>query len=356
MSISVGETYRKLLVTGASGRLGSNLVKRLTEKEGVAVRCFLLPNDPAAHSLDGLDIERVCGDLCDETAVAAAVDGVDGIVHCAAVMGAPRGGMTPHRFFDINVRGTFNVFQAAADRADAVRKIVYISSTAAYSVETAGPVIHEDDELRPPRLYGLTKAANETMVGIFQFQTGIPVVVFRPNYIMACDEILGFGRSAVVMGVLSGAARDPRTTMYTPDATDEAVAAVRAAVDGDGSRRCVPRNPEGKPWTWHVTDVRDCVAAVVLALERDTANGGTFNIAGPKPARWDEVVPYLCGKLGESYVELTVPALWHFEFDLSRARDRLGYNPQYTPERMIDDALAFRAGKDIGVIPPAIPH
>ena len=353
MESNVADMYEKVLVTGASGRLGSNLVKRLTE-DGVRVRSFILPDDPAEQTLSGLDTEKAYGDLRDESAVEKALDGVDGVVHCAAVMGGPRGDLTAHKFFDINVRGTFNVFQAAADRAEKIRKIVYFSSTAAYDVHTQGPVIREDVELRPLNLYGLTKATNETMARIVQFQTNIPVVIFRPNYIMACEEILGFGRAATVIGALKAAVKDPRLTYYIAD-SEEPWKIVEEAVKS-ARQRCVPRDPDGNPWVWHVTDVRDAVQATLLALTRDEANGQTFSVAGPKPARWDEVVPYLCEKLGEEYVQVGVPVLWHFEFDLSRAKELLGYQPEYPPERMIDDAIRFRNGKDIGVIPPAIPH
>jgi len=349
-------SFSRVLITGASGRLGSNLAKRLTEVEGVAVRSFLLPDDPAEIALENVDTEKVYGDIRDEDAVDKALDGVDAVLHCAAVMGAPRGGMTDHQFFDINVRGTFNVFHGAAKRADRIRKIVYVSSTAAYDVHTAGPVIREDHPLRPLHLYGLTKATAEVIARTTRFQSGIPVVILRPNYIMACDEILSFGRAGVVVGMLRGAARDPRTTLYTPEATDAAVKAAIEAVDGDLSRRCVPRTPGGRSWTWHVTDVRDCAQAALRALDRDAADGQVFNVAGPTPLHWDVDVPYLCSKLGEEYVEVPTPALWHFEFDLSRARKILGYAPEYTPQRMIDDALAWKSGEDIGVIPPAIPH
>lgn len=349
MPTDVAAKYRRILVTGASGRLGSNLVKRLTG-EGAEVRSFILPNDPAEKTLDGLPTEKVYGDLTDEAAVDAAVEGVDAIVHCAAVMHEPKG-MKPHRFFDINVRGTFNVFQAAADRATEVRKIVYISSTAAYTVQTAGPVIREDQPLRPLKLYGTTKVANEAMARAMEYQTGIPFVVLRPNYIMACDEVLGLCRAGVVIGTLKAGAGDPRYTLYVPG-VKEPWKSVEAAVKSP-AQRCIPRDPKGNPWTWHVTDVRDAVQAIVLSLLRESANGRTFNVAGPKPARWDEVVKHLCARLDEDYAEVTIPNLWHFEFDLSQAKEHLGYAPEYSPERMIDDAVAFRDGKDIGVIPPA---
>ena len=340
MSMGLSETYDKILVTGASGRLGSNLVKRLTD-DGATVRSFMLPDDPAEKNLDGIETEKVYGDLADETAVDDAVDGVDVIVHCAAVMHEPEG-MSPHRFFDINTRGTFNVLQSAKERADQIRKIVYISSTAAYSVQNAGPVITEQTPLRPIELYGTTKVANEAMARCVEYQTGIPIVILRPNFILAGDEALNLCRAGGVIGVLKKGVNDPRFTLYV-EGVEEPWKIVEEAVERP-AQRCIPRDLDGNPWVWHVTDVRDMVQAVLLSLAKDSANGKTFNIAGPNPLRWDEFVPYICERLGEEYVEVTIPNLWHFEFYLGYAEEHLGYDPEYTTERMIDDAIAYRDG------------
>jgi len=342
--------FERILVTGASGRLGSNLAKQLLDR-GEKVRALVVPNDPAEKSLAGLDVETVYGDLRDEKLVDQAVDGCDAVAHCAAVMGVPEG-MSPHTFYDINCRGSFNVFQAVCDRADRVKRLVYISSTSAYSVEVQGPVITEETPLTPLSLYGSTKAANETMLRTMVFQYGIKTVVLRPNFIMACDEIINGFRRGWVTGVLQHG--DARYSSYNPDAV-EPWKIVEAAAP-DPNQHVIPYGPGHESWVWHVTDVRDCAQAVQLALENDRAIGETFCIASPQPARWSEVVPYLCDKLGDEYVEVELPNLWHFEFDLSKARNVLGYDPQYGPKRMIDDGLRFRNGEDIGVIPPAIAH
>ena len=164
--------FEKILVTGATGRLGANLIKALAG-QGVKVRAFVLPGDSAVEQLKPFDPEVITGDLSNEQHVAQAVHGVDGIVHCAAVMGEPKG-MTHYRFFDINVRGSLNVFEAAAHSETEVRKLVYISSTAAYSVTTSGPVIKEDDTLRPDAFYGMTKCVNEEMARVFRLQHDLP--------------------------------------------------------------------------------------------------------------------------------------------------------------------------------------
>ena len=60
---------------------------------------------------------------------------------------------------------------------------------------------------------------------------------------------------------------------------------------------------------------------------------------------------YIHTKTGRPYVDLRLPVYWAFYSDISKARKILGYNPQYDYRRMIDDALAFTRGVDIGVIP-----
>ena len=72
-----------VLVTGATGLLGANLVRRLLA-DGHAVRTLVLPGDPA-RALVGLDVERVVGDLRDADAVARAVDGCARVFHVAAL-------------------------------------------------------------------------------------------------------------------------------------------------------------------------------------------------------------------------------------------------------------------------------
>ncbi len=80
--------------------------------------------------------------------------------------------------------------------------------------------------------------------------------------------------------------------------------------------------------------------------------GKVFNIAGPDTAGWDKVGKHLSAKTGKPYREVTIPNLWHLEFDISKARKLLGYDPQYTTVRMLDDSLAMNAGQGVGLIRP----
>lgn len=101
----------KVLVTGASGHLGANLVRRLLA-EGQAVRVLLRRGSNNA-AVDGLDVERVFGDLKDRDSLAKAVSGASAIYHCAAKISTLE--LDEEELFASNVLGTRNLLRAARD-------------------------------------------------------------------------------------------------------------------------------------------------------------------------------------------------------------------------------------------------
>lgn len=107
------------LVTGATGHLGANLVRRLLS-EGHRVRVLLRSGSPTA-AVDGLDVERAIGDLRNPASLARAVDGCARVFHCAAMISIVRGG--EQEIFETNVLGTRNLLAAAA-RAGVARVVV----------------------------------------------------------------------------------------------------------------------------------------------------------------------------------------------------------------------------------------
>jgi len=164
----------KVLVTGASGFLGRSIVRRLA-RDGIAVRAFVRP----ARSLDGGVAERFEGDLCDDDAVAAAVQGVDCVVHAGARVETTG---TWEEFAEVNVRGTRRILRAAT--AAGVRRIVHISSLSVYAVPTDGMTITEDSayesESEARGYYSRSKLAADR-VALDAARRGAPVVVLRPG-------------------------------------------------------------------------------------------------------------------------------------------------------------------------------
>jgi nucleoside-diphosphate-sugar epimerase len=121
-----GYTRRmKYLLTGAGGHLGANLVRRLLA-DGERVRVLLWDSSEDA-SVDGLDVEKVYGDLRDPDALRRAVTGVDRIFHTAAKISTLDG--EEQEIFDINVMGTRNLLKAA--RAAGCGRVVVTGSFSA---------------------------------------------------------------------------------------------------------------------------------------------------------------------------------------------------------------------------------
>jgi hydroxymethylglutaryl-CoA reductase/dihydroflavonol-4-reductase len=124
------------LVTGATGHLGANLVRRLLA-EGEAVRAMLrLGRDNGA--LDGLDVERVHGDLREPAAVSAAVKGCARVYHCAALVSTIEGNAVHKReVYDTNVLGARHVLRAAQEHG--VEKVVVSGSLSATGYQPGQP-------------------------------------------------------------------------------------------------------------------------------------------------------------------------------------------------------------------------
>lgn len=120
------------LVTGATGHLGANLVRRLLA-DGEQVR-VMMRSGRDNGALDGLDVGRVFADLRDSDAVSAAVRGCSRVYHCAALVSTIEGNAAHKReLFNTNVLGTIHVLQAAKHHN--IDKVVVSGSLSATGYE-----------------------------------------------------------------------------------------------------------------------------------------------------------------------------------------------------------------------------
>lgn len=164
----------KALVTGANGFLGRSIVRRLLQ-DGVAVRALLRPG----RSLNGTAAEVVEGDVCDDAVVAAAVAGVDCVVHAAARV-LTTGSW--EEFAETNIRATRRIIRAA--QAAGVQRVVHISSLSVYAVPRDGVIITEESayesESDSRGHYSRSKLAADRLA-LHAARGGAPVVVLRPG-------------------------------------------------------------------------------------------------------------------------------------------------------------------------------
>ena len=113
---------KKILVTGATGRIGTHIVKDMIER-GYKVRSFVLKGDPQIKKLKEMKTEVMKGDITDLKSVTKAVEGMDAVIHTAAVMEDRPAWMTDAEQFQINVNGTLNVCLAISQNLKKIKRL-----------------------------------------------------------------------------------------------------------------------------------------------------------------------------------------------------------------------------------------
>ena len=176
-------TGKEVLVTGADGFIGSHLVERLVA-DGAQVRAFCFYNSQGSWGwLDtaSAEVRRAIdvrlGDVRDAAFVADATDGVDLVMHLAALIAIPYSYRAPESFVATNVAGTLNVLEAA--RRHSVARVIVTSTSEVYGTPATLP-IRETHPLNAQSPYAATKIAADQLALSFHRSFGVPVVVLRP--------------------------------------------------------------------------------------------------------------------------------------------------------------------------------
>src|SRR5579863_6049979 len=167
---------RKFVVTGGAGFIGSALVRTLVEHGTVSVIDNLLTGHEAnLRELRG-QVELHKLDIRDAAAMISAIRGADVVFHLAAIPSVPRSIDEPTLSHEVNVDGTFNVFQAAAEGG--VRRVVYAASSSAYGDSETLPKI-ETMVPRPKSPYAVQKLVGEYYASVFHSCFGLETVALR---------------------------------------------------------------------------------------------------------------------------------------------------------------------------------
>ncbi|MFC6716232.1 NAD-dependent glucose-6-phosphate dehydrogenase Azf [Natrialbaceae archaeon GCM10025810] len=168
-----------VLLTGASGRVGQAILADLAD----SYDWRLLDRDPPTDEMPG---EFVVGDVTDGSVIREAMAGVDAVIHLA---GDPRPEAPWDSVLENNIDGTQTIYEAAVETG--VEKVAFASSNhavGAYETEERTPDLyrpHDDFRLdgtelpRPGNLYGVSKAAGETLGRYYHDEYGISVVNVR---------------------------------------------------------------------------------------------------------------------------------------------------------------------------------
>ena len=276
-------------------------------------------HDPLLFDVQQLDtpFDFVRGDVRDSTDVERAMDGVEYVVHAAAIHGIHLRDHDPREFYDLNLTGTFNVWEAAV--AARVRGVVFSSTMGVYGESRTpaepGAVVPLDEEtaLRPGDIYGLTKVAGEEMCRYYGREHGIPSISLRFGMFVP-EPFFRYGIRLLYGGV------DVRDVAQSVIAALGALAAGRVSWGAFNVESLVPFSSDDGP-----------------ELRRD-----------PLPVL-DRYYPGARTLLRERGVERLKP-IEHY-YPMRRIEDQLGFRPQHNFDGWLED-LADRPDERADNSPP----
>jgi nucleoside-diphosphate-sugar epimerase len=328
-----------VLVTGAGGRIGTHLTRRLIAG-GHSVRALMVADDPRLEAVRALGAEIVVGDLLEPESLARAADGVDAVCHLAAAMTLH--GSTDTALVDVNLRGTFNLLDAVRRVAPALHRFVYVSSDAVYWRGAGAAEYLPVDESHPllgGSVYGATKVGAEQLCRAFLATYGIPCTIMRPTATAEPAELVDRSGAFARRWFLPVAAEWYRGL---PSLTDvqASVAAALAPYDDGTDRLYVLVAPDGTSSTTMLTAAADAAAGLAAMIEPAVAVGEAFNIGPAAPHAERDLVEHLGRHLGLEVVAVphaSARPSWYVSSE--KATRLLGYAPRTDAFTMVDDAV-----------------
>lgn len=183
-----------LLITGGAGFIGSNLA-RLALSAGHRVTVVDDLSTGFVDNLDGLEISFVEASILERATLEAAMEGVDSVVHLAALGSVPRSIIDPFATHSANATGTLTVLESA--RAAGVDHVVAASSSSVYGLNPALPK-HEREWVRAMSPYAVTKLATEQYPLAYQESYGMQTLAFRFFNVFGPHQRAGHVYAAVI--------------------------------------------------------------------------------------------------------------------------------------------------------------
>ncbi len=316
----------RLLVTGATGKVGQALIQRLLGDERFAhfqIRAL-------CHNrllTPGERLEVVCGAIEQQPLVTAIMQNVTHVLHLATSK------ETPETIMDVAIKGLFWLLEACRS-SPTFRQFILVGGDAGighFVYPHPIPVTESQHHSAYPGCYALSKVLEEVMLEQYYIQYDLNGCCLRAPWIMAQDDLkytLSFGTDVFGgprWGDLVGA---ERAQAY------QATQTVPLMVDA-----------QGQPMKRNFVHVEDLISAILLAIDHPKARQQLFNICMDEPLDYGELATYLYTTRQLPYVEIPTPhhSTW---LDNTKAKFLLNWRPQYDLRRMVDAAWSYQRAAD----------
>jgi len=307
----------KFLVTGGAGFIGSHIVDALVGN-GNTVRIIDDFSSGRMENLQGVlnKIELIKGDIRNKELVAKAVEGVDYVLHQAALRSVPKSLANPELYNDVNINGTLNILTASRDAK--VKRVVMASSSSIYGDIDKLP---EKEDFLPQLIspYGLTKLAGEYYSRIFSKIYGLETVNLRYFNVFGPRQSLENEYAVVIPKFITCILND-----------------VPPPIHGDGKQ------------TRDFTYVANVVQANIKSAVTPGIKCEVFNIACGRAYSVIDIVKYVNKILGKNILPAFGPIragdAKHTLADISKAKKLIGFKPEIGFEEGLKKAIEYFKG------------
>jgi len=305
------------LVTGGAGFIGSHIVDALVGN-GDTVRIIDDFSSGRMENLQGVlnKIELIKGDIRNKELVAKAVEGVDYVLHQAALRSVPKSLANPELYNDVNINGTLNILTASRDAK--VKRVVMASSSSIYGDIDKLP---EKEDFLPQLIspYGLTKLAGEYYSRIFSKIYGLETVNLRYFNVFGPRQSLENEYAVVIPKFITCILND-----------------VPPPIHGDGKQ------------TRDFTYVANVVQANIKSATTPGIKCEVFNIACGKAYSVLDIVKYVNKILGKNILPALGPIragdAKHTLADISKVKKLIGFKPEIGFEEGLRKTIEYFKG------------
>ena len=294
---------RKVLITGGTGFLGSNLTKRIIDEvESITIATTDIRQKTTLKSL-GVDMSKinlVKGDIRDFDFIRLLFNEYefDTVFHLAAISEVIKCQSDPKLAYDVNIGGTINILECARAYGN-VEAIVVSSSDKAYGTGERLPYL-EDDKLNGKGTYEASKSCTDLVARAYATNYDLPVVVTR------CSNLYGAG--------------DMNFTRVIPNN-------IRKILNGE--RPVIWKGSESSTREFlYIDDAVDAYVSLVKNI--DKTKGNAYNVGSGEKVTIGELLELLLNKMDSDltidYVEKDIPEITHQYLDSNKIKNDTGWD------------------------------
>jgi nucleoside-diphosphate-sugar epimerase len=258
---------RHIFITGATGFIGKQLAFKLARDNKVSALVRPQSQDKTRELKEG-GVQIVAGDLLDSNSYAEKLQGIDCLLHLAALfkLEAPK-----EELYKYNVLGTKTLLEACVGKG--IKRIIYFSTAYVAGDREGGPI--REDEPYPEKFknwYEWSKAEAEKVALDFSKRYNLTVVIVRPAIVYGPESFYGFYNALKVIG---------QGKLW--------------AYPGNGSNRV------------HLVHVDDVVNAVIHLAYLENVASGIYHICGDSALTSAELIRCICHEVGVGFPKMNLP-------------------------------------------------